>query len=390
MIPTVSERDLGVIRQGAVRELSLDDEACDPEIRDAFLESLGCNDLASVTPRLYRSMRMLGRTPQSIPCRCILEPFADDLHKETREAVEEFCRVFFKLAPDERKRQWLTFSQTLRVSSPYYLRIRQLAPGLAIDLRTLANASFEARKLAERILAIFCRPVYERSEYRTRVIEDHAVVIDLLRKGAEELRVRYPDLLALDVRFAELLGMSEVTLTDLKNRSQVNVRQNRLPHTSGQPVSEQPASEQIPTQGRRSIITPLIFAAIVFAGLIPAISNWNARRIIQNGMSQPVFRSGGYSGGGGQAGLPLAYPPQLPQGTTPQSSTVQEELQRLSGLIHNSSRPNPGTRMPNQHPAIPSIPNPRFQQPGFNAPRSPGFSPPSVPSPGGPSPRGNF
>jgi len=393
MIPKISDRDLSIFRGQAIRELNLSPDVGDPEIRDAFLDALGKNDLQPLSPALYRSIRMLDRVPQSIPCRCLIEPFLEDQDAAEGREVDQFCDSFFTLEPSVRRSKWQELGDSLRATSIHRLRHRQLARGLSIDLRTLANASFEARKVAERIFAIFCMPLYDRPDYRRKVLQDHAVVIDLLRKGAEELRVRHPDVLGLDIRFAEMLGLKEVSLESLRNRARANSRNSS--QQSGFPGSPQNPDQPQPKSGWKTW-APIIVLAIIFATAIPIASNWNARRIAQNGDSQSNFQRSGGSGYSGGTFQPNNFNNQ-------QTNSTGGFFSSFPNIFGNSSNvPNPNG-VPGR-PYTPSYtpPNPnsqsRFSQRGFNPSPTPRYSPPTsyrsgVPSPGGgysPPGGGNF
>lgn len=389
MIPKVTECELQVFRQRATRELNLAPDAGDAEIRKAFLESLGRDDRKPVSLPLHRSLRILGRASESITCQCVVEPFAEDLDKKEGEEVNEFCDSFFRIPPAERKQRWLQMSDSLRETSPYRLRLRQLESGLSVDLRTLMNASFEARKVAEQILVIFCMPLLDRPAYRRQVIEDHAVVLGLLRKGGEELRIRHPDVLNLDIRFAELLGLESSLLNKLKNQARVNRRKlasGKTPYRSG--------STDPPSQWWRRL-APWLVCSLFIAALIPMASDWNARRIIRQGMSQQSY-SGGVTYLGTQSQSGSSIPPLPNTSGIPVLPSHLQQIQEMNQANRNAMNrhlPNQGFRAPgiNTHSVTPRLPNRPSGQSGFGGTAAPRYSaPPSSRPAGGFSPGGNF
>lgn len=378
MIPKFSERDLVIFRQGAIRELGLTEQACDPEIRDAFLEALGRDDLQPVSSQLHRSLRMLSSVPRSTPCRCIVQPFESDLDRSDETVVNEFCDSFFKLTPEDRKQRWLELKDALRSTSPYQLRLRQMAPGLSIDLRLLSNDSFAARKIAELILVSFCLPASARPHYRRQVVEDHSVVLELLCDGGEELRERHPEILQLDSRLAHLIGVTGVSATALKNLKRWN---NRTASTHGSRTKPRNQEHAQPTLLQKNFLSWLVFVLLLLITfLIFALIEQNSARDTHPGNVDSGARS---LQGGGYSGVPFrSKGVDSRHSTLPPTHSPLPESPHLPQTFRNTQNRNPVLPAGNPNQNIIS-PRNRLNSPaGQSRSASSRFTPPNEPTPG--------
>jgi hypothetical protein len=195
MPPTPSETNISFDLAWAKQSLGFAIEGNDFDHRQT-LRRLAEADFHAPPMLVEAAMIVSGKSPQgSIARRGEYIDFAG-------KAVDDFCKQFFKLAPDAREREFEAVSKLAKIFPPHNERLRSLLPLLDVSAGSVAmRLETTAKELAKHLIRLATMSPTERAIERRQLVTTMLRDADRWQAAAAEIETRASEFMSLDPAF---------------------------------------------------------------------------------------------------------------------------------------------------------------------------------------------
>lgn len=261
------------VQDAAARTLGVVPD-CSPEaVRAAFLRAVRDDDFMP-GPHIRDAFDVLRGRSTLLPGSWLLEEVHWNENTRLRNAVEEFASFFFSTPVAERIKRWEELSAATLSKPGLHARIKNLEPGLQLDLATVVDRSAEVEELARLACELFILPPKARAIRRQECLVELSARTKRSgvnwRAAARRIRRVYPDI----AKLAPELFLALLTPPSIHRRSA------RRP-----PLGAAPAPS---TTGPNSSWWKYVLIIVVVTNVFRAISGLSTSRTGPNPPVSPV------------------------------------------------------------------------------------------------------
>jgi hypothetical protein len=189
--------DLSTVRDAALRELRGRGAASTDDLPEAILQRLAANEPVT-SPLLFFAVRAGDAPLSACAQRRIVLPLAAQIEAVFQAEVEEFCRKFFELEPENRRARWSELRRKTSGSPALTARLEELSQGLDVESWRMSDERPAVQRVAALVREFFVLPPLERAIKRREWLATQAAEAKRLRRAAGRLAESFPKIASLD------------------------------------------------------------------------------------------------------------------------------------------------------------------------------------------------
>jgi hypothetical protein len=247
------------LRECVIERLELKAESDDEALRQALVRQLEMDcqsNVGSCDPALEVGVCLVAgreiRRPVSAPI--------ERMH--ARQRIDDFCNRFWKLAPDDRAREFEAVREVCERFREQTTRLVALQPGLDVRVDDLESLSEPTQNLARRVCELFVLPPMERIQRRREILRTELPRTPVATVSS--LKAEAASIAALCPRFLD--DVTALGTQDAIARSEARKRARELKSAETWSSQTRPADSGSGSRNYWWIVVAVLFGLVRLAG----------------------------------------------------------------------------------------------------------------------------